>query len=271
VDPLEVVKAAAPPIVAVLLLVSLAGARLLPMAVAIGLFIAQWLLRGMPPMPTELWSSPQGALWLLWSVIGGALVAQLEAFQVLRGKVSTGAGMAVAALAVWLVLQKQAARWNALDIVLYVVLGAVIAALLVVACRTIAGRAPKNFAPAVVFSVVLSIDAGLVAYCGASTLGLLCGAVAAASGAAAGTTLWRLPFSLSSADGTWVGVAHALFLLGGVHLGSLPWPAALCALSAPCAMLLMRPGLEQRPVTWSLTASLLMALPLGGALWFAFG
>jgi hypothetical protein len=271
VDPLEVVKAAAPPIVAVLLLVSIAGTRLLPLAVAIGLFGAQWLLRGMPATPIELWESPQGALWLLWSVIGGAVVAQLEVSGLLRGRLATGAGMAVAAFAVWLVLQKLAARWDALEVVLYVILGGIVAALVVLACRTIVGRAPKNLAPAVVFSVVLSLDAAIVAYRGALTPGLLCGAAAAAAGAAAGTSMWRLPFALSPADGTWLGCAHVLFLLGGAHLGSLPWPAALCAMAAPCVLLLMRPGLEPRPITWSLTAFLMMAVPMGGAMYFAFG
>ena len=100
-------------------------------------------------------------------------------------------------------------------------------------------------------------------------LGQLCGVVAAALGAAAGTALWRRPFALPAADGTWIGAAHALFVLAGVHLGSLPWSAAGAALLAPCALLLLRPGAAKRPVGWTAAALLLAGMPLAGAIWFA--
>ena len=56
-------RGAAPPIVAVLLLVSLAGSRMLPLAMAIGLYVAYGLLKGWPALPHELWRDPNGVAW----------------------------------------------------------------------------------------------------------------------------------------------------------------------------------------------------------------
>ncbi|MBL8753552.1 MAG: hypothetical protein JNK15_09645 [Planctomycetes bacterium] len=265
-DPLDVVKGALPPIVAALLLVGLAGARWLPSAVALGVFVAHWLLKGLPPWPHELWSAPEGRAWLLWGVVAGALLAQLEALQAIRGRFAELAGGVAALAAVWFLLQKQAARWPAGDVVLFVEVGGIGVALLVLACRRAIATAPAGVPTAVVFSLLLAVDAGLVAWQGAATFGQLCGAAAAALGAGAATNVWRKPFALTPADGTWIGLAHGLFVLAGVHLGSLPWSAAGCALVAPCGLLLLRPGMRSGAHT--ALAVLLLAIPLGGAIWF---
>jgi hypothetical protein len=163
-------------------------------------------------------------------------------------------------------LQKQAARWPFGDVILFVECGGIGVALLVLACRRAIAQAPPGVPIAAVFALLLSVDAGLVAWTGALTLGQLCGAAAAALGAAAATSVWRKPFAISPADGTWIGLAHGLFVFAGVHLGSLPWSAAGCALLAPCALLLLRPGM--RGGTHAALAFLLLALPLAGAIWF---
>jgi hypothetical protein len=265
VDPIDVLKGALPPIAAAQLLVGLLGARWVPMAAALGVFVAHWLLKGLPAWPHELWSAPEGRAWLLWGVVAGALLAQLEALQAIRGRFAAIAGSACALAAVWFLLQKQAARWPAGDVILFVEGGGIAAALLVLACRRVVVTAPAGVPIAVVFALLLSVDAGLVAWTGAATLGQLCGAAGAALGASAVTSAWRKPFALGLHDGTWIGLAHGLFLFAGVHLGSLPWSAAGCALVAPCALLLLRPGM--RAVPHAVLSVLLLAIPLAGAVW----
>ena len=71
----EVLKGALPPIVAALLFVTLGGVRLLPLAMAVGLFVAHVLLKGWPDLPHELWEEPHGGTWLVWGVIACALVS----------------------------------------------------------------------------------------------------------------------------------------------------------------------------------------------------
>lgn len=227
---LEVVlKGALPPILAALLLVSLGGARWLAVAAALGLWVAFALLKSVPDSPVALWSSPNGTQWLLWMVIGAACLSTLEHFRLWRGRLATITAVVLAALGTWLVLQKLAARWSAGEVLLQIGLGWVVVAVVVLATRrALAGR--RGPWPAVVAAAVLSVDAGLLAgFGGSALLGQLCGAVAAAVGAGVGTALWRKGFALGAADGTWLGLAHGLFLLGGVHLASLPWWAGLAA------------------------------------------
>lgn len=273
-DPIVVLKGAAPPIVAALLFVSLAGARLLPLAMAVGLFVAYGLLKSWndwPTWPHELWAAPNGTQWLLWGIIAAALVAWLEHLRLLPGKLAAWLGALTGAAAVWFLLQKLASanRWGSWDVATYVGGGGFAVALLVLACRTAIVRGPATLGPPIVFSTLLSAQAAVLASSSA-LLGQLCGVVAAALGAAAGTALWRRPFALAPADGTWIGAAHGLFVLAGVHLSVLPWSAAGCALLAPCALLLLRPGAAARPVAWTAGALGLSLLPMAAAAWFAW-
>lgn len=272
-DPIVVLKGAVPPIVAALLFVSLGGVRLLPLAMAVGLFVAFGLLKNWndwPTWPHELWAAPNGTQWLLWGVIAAGLVALLEHWRLLPGKLGAGLGVLVAAGSVWLMLDKvlTANRWSTFDIVTHVGGGGFGVALLVLASRTVIARGPANLGPAIVFSTLLSADAAVVATT-SGLLGQLCGVVAAAVGAAAGTSLWRRPFALTAADGTWIGAAHGLFVLSAVHLSALPWSAAGCALLAPCALLLLRPSAAKNRVGWTVAGLVLALLPLAGAFWFA--
>ncbi len=267
-----VLKGALPPIGLALLLVSLGGVRLLPLAVVGGLFVAYGLLKAWPALPHELWSSPNGTEWLLWSVAAAGLATAFERVGLWRGRIAAGVAVALAAVSVWLVLQKVAAAWSPVDVWLHVGGGGLLLALLAVGHRVVLARAPAGWFPAALFSVLLSVDAAVLTLGKSALLGQLCGAVAAALGAAAGTTLWKRPFALTAADGTWLGIAHGLFVLAGVHLASLPWPAAGCALVAPLVLLLLRDGVgATRPKTWALVASLLVLVPLAGAVWFALG
>lgn len=267
----EVARGALPPIGAALLLVSLGGARLLALAAVLGLFAAFWLLkREQPPWPHDLWFAPSGDPWLVWSVVAAALVALLEHARVLRGRVAAGFGAAVAAFAVWLVLEKVSMRWADSHLILHVGGGALVAALLVLATRTTLARAPKNVAPAVVFTLLLSALSVLLVE--GAKLGLfaqLCGALAAAVGAGAATSLWKRPFALAPAEGAWLGGAYTLFVLAGVHLGDLPLAAAGCALVAPAALFLLKPGAAQRPLGWLVVALVLAGVPMAAAFWFA--
>lgn len=268
-DPVVVMKGTLPPIAAALVFVGLFGARWLPAAVAVGLYVVFGLLKQWPLWPHQLWASPIGTQWLLWGVCAAALAAQLEHLRVLRGRVAVGAGVVVAAAAVWLMLGKLAQRWELADQLLFVGGGGLAVALLVLACRTIVARAPAGVGPAIVFTVMLSFDAVLLTIGRSGLLAQLCGAVAAALGTAAGTVLWRRPFVLAAGDGIWLGIAHGLFVLAGVHLGQLGWPSVLCALTAPLPLLALRGRLRDRPATWTLAALLLSLPPLAAAYAFA--
>ena len=269
-DPIVVLKGALPPIAAALLLVSLAGARLLPLAMAIGLFVAFGLLkREWPALPHELWAAPNGTQWLLWGIAAAAVASSLEHLRLLTKRLATGVGVLVAAAAVWLLLLKLAQRWDANTVLLHVGGGGFAVALTVLACRRALANAPATIGSAVVFSTMLSLDAGLLTLATSALLGQLCGAVAAAVGAAAGTVVWRRGFAMTAADGTWLGVAHGLFVLAGAHLADLPWSAAGCAMAAPLPLLLLG-GAKAHPARWTVLATVLTSLPLAAAGWLTY-
>lgn len=269
---LEVVlRGVLPPLVAALLLVSLGGSRLLALAAAIGLYVAYGLLkREWPEPPHVLWAEPDGRQWLVWAVAAGALMTTLEHVRVLPRRGAAIAGALAGVAGVWLVLLKVARNWSPTDTMLQVGGGALVVALSVAGIRTVAARAPATVFPAILWTSILSIDAALLAASGSAFLGQLCGAVAAALGAAVGTVLWKKPFALGAAEGTWLGIAHVLFVLAGKHLADVPWSAAACALVAPLLPLLLRDGFgAKRPGAWAFAATALVAMPLAGAVWFA--
>lgn len=265
-----VLKGVLPPIGAALLLVSVGGARWTALAAAIGLYMAFGLLKNeWPALPHELWREPDGRQWLVWVIAAAALLTLLEHARVLRGRPALAAGLLAGAAGVWLVLQKVAATWSSSAAMLHIGGGALVLALSVAGARMVSARAPATMFPAVLFTLVLSVDAALLTMCGSAFLGQLCGAVAAALGAATGTVLWRKPFALAAADGTWLAIAHGSFVLAGVHLAEVPWSAAGCAMAAPLVLLLLRPGFgASRPKGWAVAATVCVLVPLAGALWF---
>lgn len=266
----QVLKGTLPPVGAALLLCSVGGARLLPLAAGVGLYVTFGLLRDeWPQLPHALWHEPDGRQWLLWGVVTACLWALLERCKALPAELAAGLGVATAAGGVYLLLQKQLPRFSTGDTLLHVGGGGLAVAALVLACRHSIGRGPQGIGPAIVFTVLLSVDAGLLTIGRSGLLGQLCGAVAAALGAAASTGLWRKPFGLLAADGIWLGVAHGLFLLAGAHLASLPWEAVGSAMVAPFGLLLLQPAATARPFWWTFGGLLLVAGPLAGAFWFA--
>lgn len=267
-------RGTAPPIVAALLLVSLAGSRMLPFAMAIGLFVAHGLLKEWPALPQELWSDPNGVAWLMWGMVAAAMLTLAEHLRLLPARVAPGAAAAVAAVSLWLMLSKVATRWSGVDVCLHVGGGSVLVAATMLTVRIVIARRPVASAQAVavgaLLAVVLSIDAALLVLGKSAFLGQLCGAVAATLGAAVFTVVWRRKFTLYAADGIWIGGAHALFVLAGVHLSYLPWWPAGFALAAPFLLLFVPRGFEQaRPLRWLAVAVGLVLVPLLVALWLA--
>ena len=266
-DPVAILNGVLPPIGIALLLVSFGGARLLSIAAAAGVFVAYALLKAWPAWPHELWAAPNGTEWLLWALVAAALVAVLEYSRRVRGRSAAGLAVAVACVSTWLVLRKVAAQWSLSEAWWYVGSGALIVAVSALGHRAVLRSAPAGVGPAILFTVVLSVDAMVVTLGRSALLGQLCGAVAAALGAAVGTTLWRRPFALEVADGTWLGIAHALFVLAAVHTAYLGWPAAVCALAAPLLLLALHfVSSSSRPHVWMSAGSGLVAVPLVGAL-----
>jgi len=262
-----VLKGALPPILTALLLVSLAGVRLLPLAMALGLYIAHGLLKGWPALPHELWANPNGREWLLWGLVAASLLAALEHCRLLPQKLAPIAAVVVAAATVWLELGKVAAFKTNADVIFNIGGGGIVVAVVVLAARASIARAPAGIASAVVWSTILSVDSVLLTLGATAFLGQLCGAVAAAIGAAAGTVLWRRPFALTPADGTWLGLAHGGFLLGGKYLNELGWAAAGVAMFAPCALLLLRGRVTKRPWVYGVAAT---AMVVGANAWFVY-
>jgi hypothetical protein len=271
VDLVVILKGALPPVLSALVLVSLAGVRLLPLGMSIGVFVAYCLLKGtMPPLPLELWEDPNGSAWLVWGVILEGMISLLEHYRMVPPRLAVSVSVAGAALATWLMLLKVSQRWSAGDVVAFVGGGCLVSGLLVIAVRTTIARAAATVFPAILFVLVLSLDAALVTLGKSAFLGQLCGATAGALGAAVGTVLWRRGFALRKADGVWIGSAHALFLLAGVHLAYLDWLPAILALVAPLLLLCLPRALaSSRPFYWSMAALPLVLVPLGVALWLA--
>lgn len=269
---LEVVlRGVLPPIGAALVLVGLGGARLTALAVAVGLYVAYGLLkREWPEWPHVLWNAPDGRQWLVWSIAAAALVSVGEQFRVLPRKTAHTLGAVVGVASVWLVLMKAAANWSPTEAFATIGGGALITLLVLLGARVVMARAPATVFPAMLWTLVLSVDAAVLALGGSTLIGQMCGALAAALGAAVGTAIWRRPFALTIADATWFALAHALFVLAGKHLAEVPWSAATCLFIAPLAALPVRDGVgTRRPRLWALLATLLVAVPLAGAVWFA--
>lgn len=236
-DLVPVLQGVLPAIVAALLLVGLGGARLLALAAGVGLFAAYTLLKDWPALPTALWSAPNGTEWLLWAVAAACALALLERTGVLTGRPAAVAAVVLAPASVHLLLLKLASRWATGDVLLHVAVGGAGVAILVLGLRRMLRTARPGPLPAIVAAALLSVDAVLLAAHGSALLGQLCGALAAAVGAGLGTMLWRRPFALAGADGTWLGLGHGLFLLAGVHLANLTWTAAVLAAIAPLLLL----------------------------------
>lgn len=270
-DPVVVLRGALPPIAATLLLVGTRGARLLGLAMSVGVFVAFWLLKELPAWPHELWAKPDGRQWLVWALVAVGVVATFEGFGALRGKVATAFAAVLAAFAMFVVLQKLAQRWSNVDVLLHVGGGGLLAVLATLAGRRALANAPQTTMPAVLLSGLLSADAALLTVAHTGLLAQLCGAVAAAVGAAAGTALWRRPFSLAVADGGWIALAHVLFVGAGMCLADLPPLAAGAAALAPFGLLLLQPHAAQSPRWWALGAVLWMGLPMVVAFGVAVG
>ena len=268
-DPTVLLKGALPPIAAALLLVSICGRRGLPLAAGIGLYLAYGLLKDWPAAPWSLWHQPNGTAWLVWGTVGLAAVSTADHLGLFPGRLAPMTTAAAGAGALWLMLTKMAQRWSGSEAALHIGVGGVSVALTALAMRGALARSPRSTIPAVMTTLLLSLDAGLVTLGKSALLGQLCGAVAAAIGAAVGTTIWRRGFTLAAADGAWIGGAHALFLLAGVHLGYLAWAPACCALAAPLTWWLLQPAEAGRAVWWTLrTAPAPFAL-MAVALWLA--
>lgn len=233
-----ILKGVLPSIAAALLLVSLGGARWVALAAAVGLYVAFGLLNEVwPDSPLALWSAPKGLQWLVWAVVMAALVTGLEHLRVWKGRLAEATAVVLAALGTWLMLRKMAAGWSSGEVLLHIGGGGIAVALLALLMRRYLGRSKPGLVPAFVVVALLSADAVLLAANGSALLGQLCGAVAAAVGAGVGTALWRRPFALSGADGTWIGIAHGMFLLAGWHLAYLPWTLAVSAGAVPIVLL----------------------------------
>jgi hypothetical protein len=269
VDPVAILKGALPPIAAALLLVSLWGGRALPLAMGIGIYVAFGLLKDWVELPHELWADPNGTSWLVWGMVALGLVALLEHLRLLPRRLAPSVGFAAAAAVLWLMLDKLAQRWDGGEVALHVGVGGLVVALTTLAARGTLARAPKALPVAALWTLLLSLDAGLVTLGKSALLGQLCGAVAAAVGAAIGTSLWRRGFALQAADGVWLGGAHALFVLAGVQLGYLGWWPAICALAAPLPLWLLRGVAAERPWRWLLVSAPAPLALMGLAMWLA--
>ncbi len=222
-----------PPILLALFGVSRFGARALGLAAALGALIAYGLLKQWPALPHQLWHDANGTEWLLWSLLGAALVALAW-----RASGPRAAGLPIAAalftaVATHLLLTKVAVGWSTTVTALHVAGAAVGVGLLTWGQRRALVAMPQGMFPLVLASVVLSLDAGIVTLGKSALLGQLCGAIAAAFGATAGVRLWRKDVALTPADALFFAFAHGGFLLAGVHLAYLPWTAAGLAAVAP--------------------------------------
>lgn len=144
-----------PPIAAAFLLVSLGGARLVPLAAAVGLYVAYVRIKQWPALPTELWSSPNGTEWLLWSVIAAQLLSLLEYAKVWRGRLATVSAALLGAFGIARPAEGRCAMVD-LDIALHVGGGAVAVALLALGMRSLLQRARPGPWPGVVITVILA-------------------------------------------------------------------------------------------------------------------
>lgn len=226
-DPTQVLLGALPALAAGLLLALLGGARLLPLAAAVGLYTACGFLKGWPLLPNELWQQPNGIEWLVWCVAAAALLGLLEHFRVWDGRWADVTAGILGAASAFFVQQKLATRWASGESLLYVGGGGLAIALVVLLTRRALANARPGRLPALAVGVLFAADAAVLLVLGSTALyGQLCGALAAVAGGAAVAVRWRKSFAMGAGDGTWIGLSHGLFLLLGAQLADLPWAVA---------------------------------------------
>ncbi|MCA8965530.1 MAG: hypothetical protein H6838_09350 [Planctomycetes bacterium] len=252
-----------PPLALALLGVSRFGARATGLAAALGALLAYGLLKRWPALPHELWRNADGTEWLLWCVLGVALLTL-----VVRGR--RGPAFLVPALAaacaagsLHLMLTKVASGWSGATLALHLGIAAIGVGAVAAAWQRTLRAAPQGMFPLVLATVVLSLDSGIATLGNSALLGQLCGAVAAAFGATAGARLWRKDAALLPGDALFFAFAHGAFLLAGVHVQYLPWTAAVIAGAAPLlALAVPRSWWSSRPRVAIAATSALVVLPL---------
>ena len=262
-DYVVLVKGLLPPVLIGLSLVGAGGNRMLPLAIALGRGAAFLLLKGWPALPHELWSRPNGTQWLLWSLLGVGLVGSLAHWRCLPVRLGSVAVALTAAFGVWLILGKLGSREDLQWALPHIGTSGAAVILLVLAGARLAARTESSSLMPVVGLVVLSADAAILTLSGSALYGQLCGSCAAVLGAAIATVLWRGPLRVEEADGAVFGAVHGVFLVAGVHLSYLTWPAASLAAVALLAPL---PIVKKRGSPRMLAALVLTILPAGGAI-----
>jgi len=267
VDWLSWIKTFAPSLVAGLALVSVGGGRLLALAAAIGLALAAVLLHDWPRLPHELWQRPSGRPWLFWCLIFATLVTSFERWRWLPPRGGLWVGLLLGGASAWFVLW-QAARGEGFAWILpHVGAAVLITGGAVFASRSLIERASDSPLMAFVFVAAFAVDFAVLdltdCYWQAATIG----ACAATVVAGIATAMWHEPLKLAPADGVWLGIAHALVLIAGAELGSLPWTvAALAAITPALPLVLPKSFAKERPKRWTFVALVLLALPAAGAI-----
>lgn len=233
-----------------LLLAALFGGRIVPLAAAAGMYLTYGLVRGWPAWPHELWTSPNATEWLLWSVVGAAVLALCETLGLWRARVAVLFALPAAGGAAWLVLQKIVARWTPGERWLSLCGVALAGAVAMIALRKLwTGRASAAL-PAIVLAMALTFDAMLLGIGHTGLMAQMAGTLSAAICMALVPSLWGRSLVFTPANATWVGLAHVLFLVTGVRIADVQWPAAVLAGVAPVLPLLAMSLATRRPALW---------------------
>lgn len=232
-----------PALGAALLLVGIAGTRLLGVANGLGLLVTLGLLKQrMPTWPHDLWAGNNDAmLWLCWGALGVGVLAAAHPRRELPAWLSIPSGIACIGGSFWLVLVNPRKRWETTESIAQHGAAIVLTTLTWLSVRRAIGARPG---PLMAWTLggCLAGDAVLLHFSGSTLQGQMAGAAATAFAAAGGTALWRHSFVLDRAAALPFAAIHGGLLLTGVHLSELGIGAATIAGLAPAALLLCGTG-----------------------------
>lgn len=260
-----------PALGAVALLAGLLGRRFLGLALALGTFIAYWLLKQRPEWPHVLRAgNNDGTQWWLWGLVAAGALSACERKHARRSGFAIPLGCALLGALCWTMLTNLRSGWDAKTGVAQI--GAATAALcvlLVVFRTTLAEAAPRRHT--LLWTLCLAFDAGVLALGGSALLGQLAGALAAGLGTAAALQFLRKEPVLVPALGVCLAAGHGGVLLAGFHFTEPPLVALGLATLAPCLLGIgALPGLRSRPLLANLV--LVPAVLASGAVavWLAY-
>lgn len=226
-----------------LLLVGLAGPRLLGLVFAAAALVPHLLLKALPPLPWVLVNTGggRGEDWLLWGTVGAGLVGSLHDLRLWPRPLGMPPALAVVFAVPWFVLETQRRGWSFEQCLVHLSIGWAALAGVWFALRGAHGSG-AGLGALLIGLVALAGDAVLLVGRNGPAAAFAPGGAAAVACAALFVATWRRPFVPGEGMCLPLAVVHTGVLLLAYHSGQLAMGQALLAVLAPAPIWLATRG-----------------------------